>query len=59
MAHPITVCSLASDPKKKPLPTSKGEKQTKENNKMHADVLELYLIIKMALINGKGLELTN
>jgi hypothetical protein len=35
----------------------KGEKQTRENNKIHADILELCLIIKMSHINGKGLEL--
>jgi hypothetical protein len=41
------------------LPASKGEKQTRENNKIHADILELCLIIKMSHINGKGLESTN
>jgi hypothetical protein len=29
------------------LPASKGGKQTRKNNKMHADILELCLIIKM------------
>jgi hypothetical protein len=41
-------------------PTSQqGIKQTKENNKIHTDILELCLIIKMSYINGKGLESTN
>jgi hypothetical protein len=37
---------------------SKGKKQTRENNKIHADILELCLIIKISHINGKGLEST-
>jgi hypothetical protein len=45
--------------KSRNLPASKGEKQTRENNKIHADVLEMCLIIKISLINGKGLESTN
>jgi hypothetical protein len=43
----------------KPIPVSKGEKQTRENNKILADILDLCLIIKMSQSNGKGLESTN
>jgi hypothetical protein len=45
--------------RKKKLPTSMGEKQTRENNKIHANILELCLINKMSHIIGKGLEATN
>jgi hypothetical protein len=41
------------------LPASKGEKQTRENNKIHADNSELCLIIKMSPINDRGLKSTN
>jgi hypothetical protein len=37
----------------------KNNKQTRENTKIHADILELCLIIKMPHINGKGLESAN
>jgi hypothetical protein len=40
-------------------PTSQQGRKTRENNKIHAYILELYLIIKMSHINGKGLESTN
>jgi hypothetical protein len=41
-------------------PTSQqGKKQTGESNKIHANILEMCLIIKMSHINGKGLESTN
>jgi hypothetical protein len=40
----------------KKLPASKREKQTRENNKIHAHVLELCLIIEMSLINDRGLS---
>jgi hypothetical protein len=36
-----------------------GEKQTRENNKIYSDILELCLIIKLSNINGKGLKSTN
>jgi hypothetical protein len=44
---------------KKNLPASKLDKQTRENNKIHAEILELCLIIKIPYINGKGIESTN
>jgi hypothetical protein len=40
-------------------PTSQGEKQTKDDNNIYADILELCSIIKMSHINGKGIESTN
>jgi hypothetical protein len=40
-------------------PTSQQGRKTRENNKIHSNVLELCLIIKISLINDKGLELTN
>jgi hypothetical protein len=44
---------------KKNIPASNGEKQTRQNSKIYADILELCLIIIMSHINGKGLESTN
>jgi hypothetical protein len=38
---------------------ARGENKQEKSNKIHADNLELYLIIKMSHINGKGLESTN
>jgi hypothetical protein len=40
------------------LPAREKNKQEK-NNKIHADILELCLIIKMSHIKRKGLEYTN
>jgi predicted component of type VI protein secretion system len=36
-----------------------AREKTRENNKIHADILELFLIIRMSHINGKGLDSTN
>jgi hypothetical protein len=36
-----------------------GEKQTRENNKIHADNLELCLVIKLSHISGNGQGSTN
>jgi hypothetical protein len=38
---------------------AREKNKTRENNKIHADILDLCLIIKMSHTNGKGLESTH
>jgi hypothetical protein len=59
LGHSNVFICFASFENPKNLPASKGEKHTRENNIIHADILDLYLIIKMSHINGKGVESTN
>jgi hypothetical protein len=53
------ICFASFENPKTYQPAREKNKQTRENNKIHADILELCLIIKMSHINGKGLSRIN